>query len=122
MITPDLIDLEHIIITEELFHRPRRATNFEAENRALHKLAYQLTESTQDLLQSLVSVAVDICQAGSAGISIPIVKTNGEEIFRWIALAGAYADAEDTIPRYASICNPFRYHDRGFRVVNKAVP
>lgn len=105
MRTPDLVDLEHIIITKALFQRPPRATNFEAENNALHKLAYRLTESPQDLLQSLVSLAVDICQAGSAGISVPGVKTNGEEIFRWIALAGAYADAEATVPRYASICN-----------------
>ena len=105
MITPDLADLEHIIITEKLFQRPSRATNFEAENRALHNLAYQLTESSQDLLQSLVAMAVDICQAGSAGISIPAVKANGEEIFQWVALAGAYADAEGAVPRYASICN-----------------
>ena len=105
MIPPDLVELERIIITEELFQRPCRPINFEAENRALYKLAYQLTESPQDLLQSLVSVAVDICQSGSAGISIPEVKANGEEIFRWVALAGAYADAEDSVPRYSSICN-----------------
>jgi signal transduction histidine kinase len=97
--------LEQILITEELFRRVPRPVNLGAENHALHKLAQQLAESSQALLQSLVSVAVDLCQAGSAGISIPEVKANGEEIFRWVALAGAYANSTGSVPRRFSLCN-----------------
>lgn len=105
MFALNTIDLEQIIITDELLLRPQRLTDFEAENFALQRLAHQLTKSPEDLLQSLVSVAVDICQAGSAGISVPEIKTNGEEIFRWVALDGAYAGIEQTIPRHSSMCN-----------------
>ncbi|MGB7250704.1 MAG: GAF domain-containing sensor histidine kinase [Phormidesmis sp.] len=101
----DLTDLAQIVITDELFQRPQRATNFEAENYALHSLASQLTKSSQDLLQSLASVAVEICRAGSAGISIPETGSEGEEVFRWVALAGAYTHVEKTIPRHFTLCN-----------------
>ncbi len=105
MVVSDVTDLEQIIITEKLLLRPKRVTDFETENFALHSLAHQMTKSPRDLLQSLVTVAMDICQAGSAGISVPEIKTNGEEVFRWVALAGAYSDVEQTIPRYSSLCN-----------------
>lgn len=101
----NVTDLEQIIITKELLRRPKRVTDFEAENSALRSLAHQMTGSPHDLLQSLVSVAIDICQAGSAGISVPEIETNGAEVFRWVATAGVYTNANQVIPRYSSLCN-----------------
>ena len=105
IVVSDAVDLEQIIITEELLLRPKRVTDFKTENSALRSLARQMTGSPHDLLKSLVSVAVDICQAGSAGISVPEIETTGAEIFRWVALAGAYTDVKQTMPRYSSLCN-----------------
>lgn len=96
--------LNQVLITEVLFRRVPRPVNLEAENYALHKLAQQMAETPETLLQNLVAIAVELCQAGSAGISIPEITTDGEEIFRWVALAGAYANATNTPPRYFSLC------------------
>jgi signal transduction histidine kinase len=97
------IKLEDIVITEALKRRPRRAADYKAENDALRALAQHLVDDPETLLQRLVDMAVQLCRCGSVGVNIPETTPSGERVFRWAAVAGAYAKYEGkTIPRDAS--------------------
>jgi signal transduction histidine kinase len=95
------IKLEDIVITETLSKRPRRAADYKAENDALRALAQQLIDDDPErLLQRLVDIGVQLCRCGSVGVNIPETLPNGERVFRWAAVSGAYRKYEGrTIPR-----------------------
>ncbi|MEJ6485608.1 GAF domain-containing protein [Nostoc punctiforme UO1] len=86
-----------VLITDELYQRPCRPLNLEAEVQIFRALAQQLTRPPQAILKYLVSAAVDLCQAGTAGVSLIEILPNGEEVFRWVALAGVYEPYEGGI-------------------------
>jgi signal transduction histidine kinase len=97
------IKLDDIVITGALTHRPRRVADYKAENDALRALAQHLVDDPDTLLQRLVDIAVQLCACGSVGVNIPDVTPSGERVFRWAAVAGAYARYEGkVIPRDAS--------------------
>ncbi|MDQ3186401.1 MAG: GAF domain-containing protein [Pseudomonadota bacterium] len=94
--------LEKIAGVEDLLKRPSRAQDFEAENRALAVLADELANHPRDLLQKLAKVALELCHAESAGISI--LEPDGKS-FRWDACAGLLAKNLGTsLLRAASPC------------------
>src|SRR5665213_1058618 len=98
------IELNAVLRTAQLHHRQRRRPDYEAESRALLSLAQMLANPPRDILQRLVDAALDLCQGGSAGISI-IEDHLGEKVFRWHALAGALAAHKwGTTPRDFSPC------------------
>lgn len=89
-----------IDIRAELSTRPRRAPDYERENRALAVLVREMAANPRNMLQKLVEVAADLCNAHTAGISL----LDGE-VFRWEAVAGVMASARGgTMPRGASPC------------------
>ncbi|MFL6623164.1 MAG: ATP-binding protein [Sulfurifustis sp.] len=97
-------DLQSVITTELLSWRPARVPNYEAESAALLALAQEMSSSPALILQRLAEAALELCQAGSAGVSI-LEEEDGEKIFRWRALAGAMArHIEGTTPRDFSPC------------------
>ncbi|MDZ8183720.1 MAG: PAS domain S-box protein [Nostoc sp. ChiSLP02] len=99
------LTLDDILITAALAQRSPRTSNLQAEIESLHLLARQLVEQPQMMLQALVAAAQELCLAGSAGVSLLEVTPEGEEIFRWSALAGALAGSEgETTPRNFSPC------------------
>jgi PAS domain S-box-containing protein len=55
--------------------------------------------ASQTVLQSLVEIAADLCQAGTAGISLLETTDGGEAIFRSTVLAGTLAPREIATPR-----------------------
>ncbi|MHB8384044.1 MAG: hybrid sensor histidine kinase/response regulator [Candidatus Binataceae bacterium] len=84
----------------ELQTRPFRPPNYEAEHRVLALLATEMAENPRNMLQKLVEMAVELCGADTAGISI----LEGD-VFRWESLAGAFASRRNnTMPRDASPC------------------
>jgi PAS domain S-box-containing protein len=84
------VTLEDILITPELSRRRSRAPDYAAENRALVALAREMATNPKNLPQKLVDLALELCRAGTAGISL--LKTDAEgEYFSWEALAGVYA-------------------------------
>jgi signal transduction histidine kinase len=84
--------------------RPSRVPDYESEDRALAALAAELAENPRDMLQKLVEMALTLCQADTAGISL-LENHTGVELFRWEALAGVFALARNnTMPREASPC------------------
>ena len=79
--------LESILITDELNKRPSRPPDYETENRALLAIAQHMADSPRTTLQKLAEVALEICRADSAGVSL-VSKKNGD--FYWPAVAGAW--------------------------------
>ncbi len=97
--------LDDVIITRELAQRPHRPPDHAAENAALVALARCCSNTPDVILDALVDTALRLCRAGTAGISMLEATSDGGEIFRWSALAGAYAAHRGgTTPRDFSPC------------------
>jgi signal transduction histidine kinase len=97
--------LEEIITTESLARRAPRQPDLRAENDAFHALARQMANRPEGLLQALMQTAVRLCRAGSAGVSLLEPTADGNEVFRWVALAGVYqGHIGGTTPRDFSPC------------------
>ncbi len=96
--------LEEILITVQLEQRRPRPPDYAAENRALVALAESMAQNPQQLLQQLTYLAVELCKAGSAGISLIRGDADGE-FFEWVALSGVYAPyVMRRTPRHFSPC------------------
>lgn len=88
------MSLDEILITEELSRRTPRTPDLKAENDAFRTLARQLVEQPQTMLKTLVTLAKDLCSAGTAGVSLLETDADGAAIFRWVAIAGDLAHYE----------------------------
>ncbi|AUB34512.1 DNA-binding response regulator, OmpR family, containings REC and winged-helix [Nostoc flagelliforme CCNUN1] len=93
--TPAVTEVD-VLITEALASRPARQPNLAAENRSLHILSQQLIDDPQSTLKTLVEIAIDLCRADTAGVSLLETDSNGESRFRWVAIAGALEFLEQT--------------------------
>lgn len=92
--------LGDVDIRRELTTRPRRASDVVAEHRAFSVLAAEMAANPRNMLQKLVELAVELCDAHTAGISL----LEGA-VFRWEAVAGVFAAARGgTMPRDQSPC------------------
>ncbi len=83
------VPLESILCTEELDRRPPRPPDFEKENRALVALTQSMSDSPQTILQTLADTILNICDCGSAGISL-LTTHDGGKRFYWPAIAGEW--------------------------------
>ena len=116
--------LTDVLITDELTRRPPRRADHEAENRALRQLARNMAGRPEALLQNLVDIALELCRAQTAGVSLAQRTADGEQVFVWVALAGTYAHQIGKIaPAKFSVCSIclerqdaqlFSYPDRFF--------
>jgi PAS domain S-box-containing protein len=96
--------VDDLIITDELDRRPSRAPDHQAENNALARLAHELTERPETLLQALTDLIVEMGIADSAGVSI-LAEEEGGRIFRWEALSGAWKKSKgSTMPFDGNPC------------------
>lgn len=82
--------LDDVLITDALAHRPARAPDHRMEADAMARLAEELANRPDRLLQTLCEGLVEDGIAGSAGISLLEAEKGGGQ-FEWIALAGAWA-------------------------------
>jgi GAF domain len=91
-------------------HGPRRATNY---IEAVSRLAQAFVETPDHVLNELVEIAVRFCGADSAGISLEEQSPDGERRFRWVAIAGSFAQyLNATTPRFFSPCGTCLDTDR----------
>ena len=81
--------LESILCTEELSRRPSRPPDYQKENGALVALSKALADSPRTVLQTLAETILDVCQSGSAGVSLLTTEDNGKR-FYWPAIAGQW--------------------------------
>lgn len=97
---PAVRSLDDVDIRWELRTRPSRPPEPEREQLALLSLARELADNPRNMLQRLVEVALDLCHADTAGVSL--LEGN---VFRWEAVAGVFASHRNgTMPREASPC------------------
>jgi hypothetical protein len=91
-------------VEDVLADREPRVVSLEAENNALQQLARALARADGDVLQQLVELALDLCKAHSAGVSI--IEFDGpEKVFRWRAVAGRWSNyLMGSMPRALSPC------------------
>jgi two-component sensor histidine kinase len=93
------------IITPDLWARPPHRPDIDAEIAAMRRLADILESNPAQALQTCCELGLELCGADSCGISVRERTDSGEDIFRWIALAGRLKDhLHGTTPRYNSPC------------------
>lgn len=80
--------LEEILINSKLQTRPHREPNLQDEGMSLRILARMLRSAPNELINTLLEMAISLCHAETAGLSVLETLPNGEEIFRWTHLAG----------------------------------
>ncbi|WP_199316818.1 hybrid sensor histidine kinase/response regulator [Chroococcidiopsis sp [FACHB-1243]] len=80
---PETVTLDDVVITQELSQRSPRPPNLLLENQALHTLVRQLVNQPEAMLHNLVDISLDLCCAGTVGVSLLEVLPSGEEVFRW---------------------------------------
>src|SRR5690349_2186670 len=73
--------------TSELMRRLPRAQEQEAEGRALAEVAKMLEVTRCSIMQKVAAVALDLCKAHSAGVTLLEGGPAGP-VLRWRALAG----------------------------------
>src|SRR5688572_22262488 len=93
------VPLEAVLCTDELNRRPSRPPDYRAESSAVAELISVLMNSPRNILQKLVEIAVNICDAGSAGVSMLIQNNGNDQKFYWAAIAGALSPYEGKMPR-----------------------
>ncbi len=102
--SPTGVPVFAVVATSELGRRPPRAPDFEAESRALAQLARMFGTQRGSLLQEFADVALDLCKAHSAGVTL-LEPGDPEPVLRWRALAGKLAPhVGTTLPRAFSPC------------------
>jgi PAS domain S-box-containing protein len=80
--------VEAVIITPELARRPLREPDLAGENRVLRALTQQIAHAPEQTPQRLAELMLELYGAGSAGISRLEQTADGDEVFRWVAVAG----------------------------------
>jgi two-component sensor histidine kinase len=94
-----------ILITEVLRQRPTRSNSRVAQVRAFNNLSKLVMISPEAAVQRFLDLAVELCDAGSAGWSRLAHNDDGDEVFRWDAVAGELSlYSGKTVPRDFSPC------------------
>ena len=96
---------DELLITESLYERTAQPRDLARELDAINDLARRMVRQPDALQRRFVELALDLCRAGSAGISLLEKGEGGETLFRWTALAGEFASyVGGTTPRHFSPC------------------
>ena len=107
------VRLEDILITRELAWRPSKRRSLQQETDSLRSLARTAASSPGSLINSFLQMPIQLCAAGTAGVSMLEVGPEGEQLFRWTNLAGRLEKyVGGTTPRGFSPCGVTL--DRGF--------
>ena len=84
---------------------PASQPDSSVESRALLELAGVASRDLPTILQRLAELVVELCEAGSAGVSLLEEDAAEGPLFRWAGVGGAWsAYIGGTMPRYASPC------------------
>jgi two-component sensor histidine kinase len=99
------LSIADITITSELSVRKAHTPSIVAEVAAMRLLADTMATDPSKSFQVCVDLALELCHADSCGISLRERTEAGEDIFRWIALAGQLKQhLNGTTPRFFSPC------------------
>jgi diguanylate cyclase (GGDEF)-like protein/PAS domain S-box-containing protein len=97
--------LEDILITEKLKSRRYRRLSSREGTLTLHTIARTMAASPDELMDRLLQLALELCGAGTAGLSLLETNLEGEQLLRWTNLAGILRkNLGDSTPRSFSPC------------------
>jgi signal transduction histidine kinase len=97
--------LDAVLMTRELFGRPARTADFAAESDALQRLVPLLADDPDALLQRLLALARESCDADSSGVTLIEPADDGTPMLRWVAVDGPLSRHVGRItPRDGSAC------------------
>ena len=120
--------LEDILITKRLHSRTSKQRSAQLEADCLHALADVAAASPEYLLDSFLTMAIDLCRGGTAGISFLEMDASGEQVLRLAHLVGKLSKCVGTTPRHFSPCGVtldrnspqlFAYPGRYFQYFNQ---
>jgi GAF domain-containing protein len=104
MASDENVKLEDILLTHKLHERKRNPLAIQKQNEAFIRLARETSYGSDAVLQTLCQQAVDLCEAGSSGVSI-LTCSEKRECFKWEAIAGRFEDyTSGSSPRHNSPC------------------
>jgi PAS domain S-box-containing protein len=99
------LSVADVTITPQLWVRAPRSSNIDAETAAMRRLGDTMATEPSKTFQVCVDLALELCDADTCGISLRERTEKGEDIFRWIAMAGQLKHhLHGTTPRYFSPC------------------
>jgi PAS domain S-box-containing protein len=99
------LSIADVTITPQLWVRSPHPPNIDAETAAMRHLADTMAADPSQTFQVCVDLALELCDADTCGISLRQRTETGEDIFRWIAMAGELKHhLHGTTPRYFSPC------------------
>jgi RNA polymerase sigma factor (sigma-70 family) len=99
------VTLDDILVTQEIFSRALRTRSVQHDFDSLRVLEEAASVSPAQLVDRFLQLALDLCYAGTAGLSFLERTSNGKQIFRWTNLAGRLQSAVGgTTPRDFSPC------------------
>jgi RNA polymerase sigma factor (sigma-70 family) len=97
--------LKDILITEQLSSRACRRRAPQEEANSLLSLMNYANASTAELIDCFLRISIDLCRAGTAGLSLLEINTSEKQEFRWTNLAGKLEKSVGgTTPRNFSPC------------------
>ncbi len=97
--TAEKVRLEDVLITEQLYQRQGQCIDPGKQSDAYFTLAHEMSYGTGAILHTLCHLAIDLCGAGTSGVSV--LKSNDDgEYFSWDAMVGKLSRCEGgTSPR-----------------------
>jgi hypothetical protein len=99
------LDVIEISECKEFWERELRLREFTAETQAVLRLCETFLENPDGVLQELVKIALELCGADSAGVSLAQPGHADETYWLWVAVAGEYGHFQGTtLPRFPSAC------------------
>jgi hypothetical protein len=97
------VSLDDVIVTSQLSLRPSRSPDYRAEIQTLKILVNTMSENPHAFWRRLAEAALQLCQAGTAGVSLLDLK-DGEDVFRAEAAAGVLSNRLESTMARASPC------------------
>jgi two-component sensor histidine kinase len=101
-----VIRQDDVLATPRLYRRGARPPALEAELSAYHELSSLMAVDPVLAIQRFLDLALEVCPAaGSAGLSELAEDDDGQPIFKWTMMSGAFASyVGGTTPRDFSPC------------------
>jgi signal transduction histidine kinase len=99
------LHVQELYDADSVDSRPLRPRDPLRDIEGMQRLAQAFARSADDVLQQLVDLAVELCHADSAGISVVRVDGSAESYYEWVATAGRFHPFLNAIlPQYPSAC------------------
>ena len=114
------IEPAQVLGTHLLRTRPARTPDYKAQAEAWAQLAESFATDPQSIADRLANALLRLTSADSSGISLED-EVDGQQIFRWVAAAGALAKYKNgTLPRAISPCSEVVRRDEPLLMVEPA--